>query len=207
MIIGSCHRLLAVASLGFLLSSYYVPSHAQGATSTLCKFTTGPRAGQVHDYAPMAAIPVGSPCQDGVASTGFVIARGNSQASAGGPMSGGTTLTCKFTSGPRAGQIQDFSKVPGARPARIGSPCTDGRSSNGVAIKPTESSSTNEETDSSNADDDSSGTSTVCQFNSGPRAGQWHDYAPMQPIRIGSSCQDGAGSTGRVVRSGTGSEF
>jgi hypothetical protein len=42
--------------------------------STLCSFTSGPRAGQVQDYAPMAAIPVGSNCQDGQGSFGKVIA-------------------------------------------------------------------------------------------------------------------------------------
>ena len=44
------------------------------AKSTLCQFTTGPRAGQVQDYAPMAPIPVGSNCQDARGSYGTVIA-------------------------------------------------------------------------------------------------------------------------------------
>ncbi len=42
-------------------------------------------------------------------------------------------------------------------------------------------------------------TSTICEFDTGPRAGQRQDYAPMAPIAVGSSCQDGRGSTGRVV--------
>ena len=43
--------------------------------SFLCKFTFGPRAGQVQDYTghPLGPLPVGSPCQDGIASTGFII--------------------------------------------------------------------------------------------------------------------------------------
>jgi hypothetical protein len=55
------------------------PKPAVDATpqlSTLCKFTAGPRAGQIHDYAPMQGIPVGSPCQDGAGSTGTVIPPG-----------------------------------------------------------------------------------------------------------------------------------
>ena len=44
------------------------------AKSTLCQFTSGPRAGQVQDYAPMAPIPVGSNCQDARGSYGTVIA-------------------------------------------------------------------------------------------------------------------------------------
>ncbi|MCE9521953.1 MAG: hypothetical protein K8S25_05910 [Alphaproteobacteria bacterium] len=44
-------------------------------TSTLCRFTSGPRAGQTQDYAPMAPIPVGSNCQDARGSFGTVVAR------------------------------------------------------------------------------------------------------------------------------------
>ena len=42
--------------------------------STLCVFDAGPRAGQRQDYAPMAPIPVGTPCHDGRGSTGHVVA-------------------------------------------------------------------------------------------------------------------------------------
>ena len=42
-------------------------------------------------------------------------------------------------------------------------------------------------------------TSTLCHFNSGPRAGQTQDYAPMAPIAVGSSCQDARGSAGVVI--------
>ena len=41
--------------------------------------------------------------------------------------------------------------------------------------------------------------STLCSFNSGPRAGQIQDYAPMAPIPVGSKCQDARGSFGTVV--------
>ena len=41
--------------------------------------------------------------------------------------------------------------------------------------------------------------STLCQFISGPRAGQVQDYAPMAPIPVGSSCQDARGSYGTVI--------
>ncbi len=44
-------------------------------TSTLCRFTSGPRSGQIQDYAPMTPIPVGSPCQDARGSSGVVVAR------------------------------------------------------------------------------------------------------------------------------------
>ena len=53
------------------------PSVAPPATvqkSTLCRFTSGPRAEQIQDYAPMAPIPVGSNCQDARGSYGTVVA-------------------------------------------------------------------------------------------------------------------------------------
>jgi hypothetical protein len=46
--------------------------------STLCSFRRGPRAGTTVDYAAYgkAPIPVGGPCNDGVASEGVVVGRG-----------------------------------------------------------------------------------------------------------------------------------
>lgn len=46
----------------------------------------------------------------------------------------GWTLKCQFTGGPRAGTIIDFSGLPLARPAPIGSPCSDGQFSVGFSI-------------------------------------------------------------------------
>lgn len=44
--------------------------------SFLCKFTTGPRAGQTQDYTghPSGPLPVGSPCNDGTSSVGVITA-------------------------------------------------------------------------------------------------------------------------------------
>ncbi len=42
--------------------------------------------------------------------------------------------------------------------------------------------------------------STLCQFESGPRAGQRQDYAPMAPLPVGTPCHDGRGSSGHVVK-------
>ena len=50
------------------------PEHAQ--VSTLCRYKQGPRAGQTQDYAPRAAIPVGSSCWDGTTSYGTIVASG-----------------------------------------------------------------------------------------------------------------------------------
>ena len=46
--------------------------------------------------------------------------------------------------------------------------------------------------------------STICKFTKGPKAGQFKDYAPMTPIAVGSSCQDGAKSSGIVIAQGKG---
>lgn len=51
------------------------PQPQEVVTSTLCRFTEGPRRGQVQDYAPMAPLPVGSSCQDARGSSGVVVAR------------------------------------------------------------------------------------------------------------------------------------
>lgn len=46
-----------------------------------------------------------------------------------------TSTTCKYNSGPKAGQIQYFPPdTPGLRPAQVGQSCTDGMGSWGVAI-------------------------------------------------------------------------
>ena len=43
--------------------------------TTVCEFTSGPRAGQTQDYAGIAApIPVGTPCHDGLGSSGTAAA-------------------------------------------------------------------------------------------------------------------------------------
>jgi hypothetical protein len=49
--------------------------------------------------------------------------------------------------------------------------------------------------------------STICQFLSGPKAPGWHDYAPLSPAVLGSSCQDGIGSAGVVVAAGHGQQY
>jgi hypothetical protein len=73
-----------IVSAGMIVASG-VSASAQ-ERSFLCQFTSGPRAGQVHDYAghPAGALPVGSPCQDGAGSNGVIVPSG-----AGGTPGGG----------------------------------------------------------------------------------------------------------------------
>lgn len=73
------------------------PRAAQGApTSTICRFTAGPRSGTSFDYAQfgVAPLPVGSPCHDGSSSTGTVDA---------GTAAASMSTICRFTRGPLAG--------------------------------------------------------------------------------------------------------
>ena len=44
------------------------------AMSTFCRFTAGPRAGQIQDFAPQLPAALGTPCRDGQGSTGVVVA-------------------------------------------------------------------------------------------------------------------------------------
>jgi hypothetical protein len=116
-----------------------------GEHSTLCRFTSGPRAGQTQDYAPMAPLPVGALCQDGAGSTGVVVTANTSGGPGGGPSGAGggggpaqqpgehSTL-CSFTSGPRAGQTQDYAPMA---PLPVGTPCQDGTGSTGIVVTAT----------------------------------------------------------------------
>jgi len=164
-------------SSGVVIAKY----QASSGKSTICKFTSGPLAGTTHDYAPMDPIPVGSSCTDGKESNGVVIAK-----AADG---GGKSTICKFTSGPLAGTTHDYAPMD---PIPIGSPCTDGKDSDGVVIaKP-----------ATGGGGSGGGKSTICKFTSGPLAGTTHDYAPMDPIPIGSPCTDGKDSNGVVIAKG-----
>jgi hypothetical protein len=95
---------------------------AQAQVSTVCSFHTGPRAGTSIDYsATWAPLPVGTPCIDGMGSTGTV---------GGNPRrAGGMSTVCHFTAGPRAGSSQDYSAT--WAPLAVGTPCLDGMGSTG----------------------------------------------------------------------------
>jgi len=113
------YRVAGLAALGLLAAA--VPAHAQ--MSTVCTFTAGPRAGSGVDYAATwAPLPVGSPCLDGMGSTGYV--------GAGNPnRTVGMSTVCHFNAGPRAGQRQDYSAT--WAPLAVGTPCLDGMGSTG----------------------------------------------------------------------------
>jgi hypothetical protein len=123
----------------------------------------------------------------------------------------GMSLTCRFNNGPRSGQTFDFSHTPGATPAPIGAPCTDGAGSYGVAVSPgaTGGSSSGRANGGGNSTTGGSGLpagmSLTCHFNNGPRSGQTFDFSHTPgatPAPIGAPCTDGAGSYGVAVSPG-----
>ncbi|HLZ02761.1 MAG TPA: hypothetical protein VKR55_11495 [Bradyrhizobium sp.] len=125
--------LLLIVGLN-LLSAY--PGHAQSNFTTVCHFTVGPRAGTTFDFARFGAppIPVGSPCTDGQFSSGVAVSAPTIPAPVPGfQASSNVTTVCQFNSGPRAGTTFDFAPF-GVHPIPVGSPCTDGAMSNGIAI-------------------------------------------------------------------------
>lgn len=98
--------------------------------STICRFNAGPRSGQIQDYAPVAAIPIGAACQDGFGSTGVVIA----PSAAAGVSTGASrelSSICKFLTGARAGTTVDYAPVP---PIPVGTSCQDGAGSTGTVV-------------------------------------------------------------------------
>ena len=67
----STHRYPLLALAALLLSLDVGSAAAQ--VSTVCTFTGGPRAGTSVDYAATwAPLAVGTPCLDGMGSTGYV---------------------------------------------------------------------------------------------------------------------------------------
>jgi hypothetical protein len=98
----------------------------------------------------------------------------------------GTSLTCKYTSGPKAGQTQNFDGVPGIVPVPIGAPCTDAQGSLGIAI-------------AGDAKSLPTRMSLICKYTAGPKAGQTQNFAGVPgitPAPVGAPCTDGQGSSG-----------
>jgi hypothetical protein len=142
--------ILAVAAAAPLLA-LGVQAQAQPypGLSRTCHFLRGPRAGTTVEFSRSPGtpeVPIGSHCGDMSGSNGVAVANpsrtgrtpgpGRFYRSPGAPLgmwgSGqvqrGFTLSCRFTSGPRAGSVGDFSRTLGATPIRLGSRCSDGAS-------------------------------------------------------------------------------
>ena len=111
--------------------------------STTCQFTKGPKTGQVQHWPRgtpgVTPVAIGQGCTDDMKSYGVAIAdsANASMKSSGGTLepNDGYSTTCRFDSGPRAGQVQHWPRgTPGLALAAIGQGCTDGQNSSGIAI-------------------------------------------------------------------------
>ena len=101
--------------------------------------------------------------------------------------------TCHFTVGPRAGHVVDFEGILGSRPGLVGTPCLDGMGSTGRIVSPSTPGAQRLSQQP---------MSLTCQFIAGPRSGQTINYQGVLnalPGRVGTSCRDGADSTGVLV--------
>jgi hypothetical protein len=106
------------------------------------------------------------------------------------------TTTCRFATGPLAGQTRDFAGVTGFKPFAKGAPCTDGKDSVGVAVQDRAGSSPS--ADRSGAD--AAATTYHCRFSVGPKSGQTAELpAPLDSnLKPGAACSDGKGNRGTV---------
>jgi hypothetical protein len=153
---------------------------AADQTSHTCKFTRGPLQGQTHTLPNHDAWLVGSTCTDGLTSSGLAVADPQDSAASSERMS----HTCKFNRGPLQGQTQT---LPNHDATSVGSTCTDGLTSYGVAVPdPADNAA-------------SARMSHTCKFNRGPLQGQTQTLPNRNATKIGSSCSDGLTSTGITV--------
>jgi hypothetical protein len=96
--------------------------------SHTCNFTRGPLQGQTQTLPNRNPTKVGSTCSDGLTSSGVTVPDPSSD---GATPSDRMSHTCKFTRGPLQGQTQT---LPNRNPAKVGSSCSDGLTSSGVAV-------------------------------------------------------------------------
>lgn len=148
-------------------------------TSHTCKFRRGPLQGQTHTLRNREATPVGSTCSDGLTSSGVAVPDPDTPEKSE-PLS----HTCRFTRGPLQGQIQTF---PNLTPTAVGSTCSDGLTSSGIAVPEPDTVERPER------------TSHTCRFTRGPLRGQTQTVSNRNATKIGSACSDGFTSSGVAV--------
>jgi hypothetical protein len=147
--------------------------------SHTCRFTRGPLQGQTHTLPNRIATAVGSTCSDGLTSSGIAV-RDPETPETAQPMS----QTCKFNVGPLQGQTHT---LPYRSATRVGSSCSDGLTSSGVAVRDPDGETT------------LGRTSHSCRFTRGPLRGRTQMFPNQSPTKIGSTCSDGLTSSGVAV--------
>ena len=92
--------------------------------------------------------------------------------------------TCRFTRGPLQGQTHT---LPNRSATVLGSICSDGLTSSGVAVPDPDDEAASER------------TSHTCRFTRGPLRGQIQTLRNQPPTKVGSTCTDGLTSSGLAV--------
>jgi hypothetical protein len=180
------YRPVAILSFAFMLMKTLAlcllllsVAFATDQMSHTCKFRRGPLQGQTHTLTNLGATAVGSTCSDGLTSSGIAVPDPDTPETAQ-PVS----HTCKFNVGPFQGQTHT---LPNRSATRVGSSCSDGLTSSGVAVPDPHS-------------EISSGhTSHSCRFTRGPLRGRTQMLPNQSPTNIGSTCSDGLTSSGVAV--------
>ena len=152
---------------------------ATGQMSHTCRFTRGPLRGQTHTLPNRSATAVGSTCSDGLTSSGISVPDPDIPETSQ-PMS----HTCKFNLGPLQGQTHT---LPNLGATRVGSTCSDGLTSSGVAVRDPDDATPSER------------NSHTCRFTRGPLRGQTQTLRNQMPSKVGSTCSDGLTSSGVAV--------
>ncbi len=162
---------------------------ASNQMSHTCKFRRGPLQGQTHTFPNLNATVVGSSCSDGLTSTGIAVPDPDTPETAQ-PMS----HTCKFNVGPLQGQTHTLLDRSATR---VGSSCSDGLTSSGVAVRDPDDETSLGHTSLGRTSLER--TSHSCRFTLGPLRGRTQKLPNHSPIKIGSTCSDGLTSSGVAV--------
>jgi hypothetical protein len=165
---------------GLTSSGITVPEAATPErTSHTCKFRRGPLQGQTHTLPNREATPVGSTCSDGLTSSGIAVPDPDTAES-----SERLSHTCKFLRGPLQGQTQT---LPYLSPTAVGSTCSDGLTSSGIAVPYPDTPENSER------------SSHTCRFTRGPLRGQTQSLPNRNSTKVGSACSDGLTNIGVAV--------
>jgi hypothetical protein len=178
------YRAVAILSFALIMKGLTLcllllsTAFAGDQMSHTCRFIRGPLQGQTHTLPNRIATAVGSTCSDGLTSSGVAVPDPDTPETAQ-PMS----HTCKFNVGPLQGQTHT---LPNRIATRVGSSCSDGLTSSGVAVLDL-------------GGDTSGRTSHSCRFTRGPLRGRTQMLPNQSPTKIGSTCSDGLTSSGVAV--------
>ncbi len=177
-------RHFAILSFAFVKNAtlcllLLTAAFASDRMSNTCRFTRGPLQGQTHTLPDRSATAVGATCSDGLTSSGIAVPDPDTPETSL-PMS----HTCRFNVGPLQGQTQTLSNR-GA--VRVGSTCSDGLTSSGVAVPDPDGRISSER------------ISRSCRFTRGPLRGQTKTFPNQSPTKTGSTCSDGLTSSGVAV--------